>query len=72
MKRYRLRMFDNTVLTKIFWPNVEEVTGDWRLHNKGLDYLGCSLDIIQVTKSRRMILVEHVACMEEKCIQAFG
>jgi hypothetical protein len=70
-KGYRLKIFDNTVMTKIFGPNVEKVTGDWRrMHNKELNYLGCSIDIIHMIKSRRMSLVEHVAYMEEKmCIQ---
>jgi hypothetical protein len=34
---YRLRVFENRVLRKIFGPNREEAIGDWRrLHNEEL------------------------------------
>ena len=35
---YRLGVFQNRVLRKMFGPEREEVTGDWRkLHNEELD-----------------------------------
>jgi hypothetical protein len=34
---YRLRVFENTVLRRIFGPRRDEVTGDWRkLRNEEL------------------------------------
>jgi hypothetical protein len=29
-EEHSLRMFENRVLRKIFWPKKDEVTGDWR------------------------------------------
>jgi hypothetical protein len=46
----RLRMFDNMVLSKIFGPKREEVTGEWRkLHNEELN-LYSSPNIIRMIK----------------------
>jgi len=51
----RLRVFENRVLRGIFGPKRDEVTGEWRkLHNKKLNDLYCSPNIIWVIKSRRM------------------
>jgi hypothetical protein len=34
MEECRLRMFENRVLTRIFGPKRDEITGEWRkLHN---------------------------------------
>jgi hypothetical protein len=47
-----LRMLENRVLRGIFGPKREDVTGEWRkLHNKELNDLYCSPNIVQVTKS---------------------
>jgi hypothetical protein len=36
-EKHRLRVFENRVLRKIFGPQREEVTGEWRrLHNEEL------------------------------------
>jgi len=36
----RLRVFENGVMRRIFGPNRDEVTGDWRkLHNEELNDL---------------------------------
>jgi hypothetical protein len=63
----RLRVFENTVLRRIFGPKRDEATGEWRrLHNEELNDLYSSPTIIRVIKSRIMRWVEHVARMREK------
>jgi hypothetical protein len=50
-----LRVFENRVLTRIFGPKRDEVTGEWRrLHNKELYALYSSPIFILVIKSRIM------------------
>ena len=57
----RLRLFENSVLRRIFGPKRDEVTGEWRkLHNEELNYLYCSPNIVRVIKSRRMRWAGHV------------
>jgi hypothetical protein len=47
----RLRVFENKVLRRIFGPKRDEVTGEWRrLHNKELNALYSSPNIIRVIK----------------------
>jgi len=37
MEEYRLRVFENGVLRRIFWPKMEEVVAVWRrLHKEEL------------------------------------
>jgi hypothetical protein len=60
----RLRVFENRVLTRIFAPKRDEVTGGWRTkHNEELHNLHSSPSIItrRMIKSRRMRWVGHVA-----------
>jgi len=60
----KLRVFENMVLRRIFGPRRDAVTGEWRrLHNKELNDLYCSPNIVRVMKSRRMRWVGHVARM---------
>ena len=62
----RLRVFENRVLRRVFGPERDEVTGEWRkLHNEELSDL-CSLpNVVRVLKSRRMRWAGHVARMGE-------
>ena len=55
------------MLREIFGSRRDEVTGEWRnLHNKELNNLYCSLNIIRMMKSRRMRWVGHVGRMAER------
>jgi hypothetical protein len=50
------------ILSRIFGPKRDEVTGELRrLHNEELYDLYCSSNVIRVTKSRRVRLVGRVA-----------
>jgi len=63
----KLRVFENMVLRRIFGPRRDEVTGEWRrLHNKELNDLYSSPNILRVIKSRRMRWAGHVARMGEE------
>ncbi|KAJ4438577.1 hypothetical protein ANN_14524 [Periplaneta americana] len=65
-EEYRLRLYENKVLTKIFGAKRDEVTGGWRkLHNTELHALYSSPDIIRNIKSRRLRCAGHVARMGE-------
>jgi len=51
----RPRVFENRALRRIFEPNRDEVTGEYRkLHNEELNNLYPSPNIFWVIKSRRM------------------
>ena len=59
-----LRVFENRVLRRIFGPKRDKVTGELRKQrNEELGDLYSSPNIVWVTKSRRMRLVGHIACM---------
>ena len=50
----RLRVFENRILKRIFWPKIDE-NGDWRrLHNEELHSLNRSPNIVRVIASRRL------------------
>jgi hypothetical protein len=58
-------VFENRVLRKILGPKREEVAGGWkRLHNEKLRNLYTSLNIIWVSKSKRVRWAGHVVCTE--------
>ena len=51
----RLRVFENRVLRRVFGPKRDEVRREWRkLHNKELNDLYASLNIVWVIKSSRI------------------
>jgi hypothetical protein len=57
-------VFENRVLRRIFGPERDEVTGEWRkLHNKELHDLYSSPSIIRIIKSQWMRWAGHVARM---------
>jgi hypothetical protein len=57
-----LRVFENTVLRRLFGPQRDEVTGGWRkLHNEELRDLYSSPSIIRTVKSGRTRWAGHVA-----------
>jgi hypothetical protein len=61
-EEHRLRVFENTVLRRIFVPERNEVTGEWRkLHNKELRDLYSLSSIIRIIKFRKVRWAGHVA-----------
>ena len=65
-------MFENKVL-RIFGPKRDKVTREWsKLHNKELNDLYSSPNIVRMITLRRMSWVGHVARMVERPIQGFG
>jgi hypothetical protein len=73
-EEYRLRVFENRVLSRIFGTKMDELAGGWRkLHSEELHGLYSSSSIIRVIKAKRMRWAGHVARMGgERCIQHFG
>jgi len=66
-KEHRLRVFENTLLWRIFGPKRDDVTVEWRkLHDEELNDLYSSPYIDRVIKSRRMKWAGHVAHMGER------
>jgi hypothetical protein len=60
-------VFENRVLGRIFGPNRDEVTREWRrLHYERLHDLYPTPNIILVIKSKIIRWAVHVACMGEK------
>jgi len=66
-EEWKLRVFENMVLRRIFGPRRDEITGEWRrLHKEELNDLYSSHNIVRVIKSRRMRWAGHVARMGEE------
>ena len=66
-EEFRLRVFENRALRRIFGPRRDEVTGEWRkLRNEELNYMYSSPNIIRVIKSRIMRWTGHVERMGER------
>jgi hypothetical protein len=67
IEKHRLRVFENRVLRRIFWPKRDEVTGEWRKpHNAELHGLYSSRNIVRVIKSRRMRWAGYEARIGER------
>ena len=63
----RLSVFENMVLRRIFGPERDEVTGEWRrLHNEERYALYSSPNIIWVINSTRLRWAGHVARVGER------
>jgi hypothetical protein len=61
-----LRVFDSRVLRRIFGPNRDKVTEEWRkLHYEKLNDLN-SPNLVLVINSGRMRWAGHTACMDER------
>jgi hypothetical protein len=66
-EQLRLRAFENMVLRRILGPKRFEVREEWgELHNRELNDLSSSPNIVRVTKSRRMRWAGHVAPMGDR------
>jgi hypothetical protein len=66
-EEHRVRVFENSVLRRIFGRKRDEVTGEWRkLHNDKLYNLYSSPGIIRQIKLRGMRWARHVERMGEE------
>jgi hypothetical protein len=64
---HRRRVFENRALRKIFGPERDGITREWRrLHNKELCYLYSSSNIIRMNKTGRLKWTEHFARLGER------
>jgi hypothetical protein len=61
---YRLRVFENSVLRRIFGPKRDEILGSWgKLHGDQLHTWYSSPNIIGMVKLRKMRWAAYVAHM---------
>ena len=64
-EEYRLTVFENRILSRIFGSKRDE-NGEWRtLHNEELHSLYRSPNIVRLIRSRKLRWAGHVARMEE-------
>jgi len=60
-----MRVFENSLMRRIFGPKRDKITGEWRkLHKKELSDRYSSPNIVWVSKSGRLRWEGHVARME--------
>ena len=60
-------MFENRVFRRIFQPERDKLTGEWRkLQNEEVNDLYSSPNTVRVRKLRRMRWAGHVICMGER------
>ena len=64
-EKYRLKVFENRTLRRIFGPKRDANGERRRLHNEELHSLYRSPNIVRVIKCRRLRWARHVARMEE-------
>jgi hypothetical protein len=70
---HRLRVFENSVLRRIFGSKRDEVIGEWRRpHNEELCDRHSSSDIIDRIKKNEMGGACSACCRQERCLQSFG
>jgi hypothetical protein len=70
-EEHRLRVFENSVLKRIFGPEREE-DGSWRkLHNDEVHSLYSSSNIVRAIKSRRMRWAGHMVRMGGEVVTGF-
>jgi hypothetical protein len=73
-KIYRLKVFENRVLRRIFRPKRDDIIGGWgKLRNEELHNLNPSPRIIGFMKSKTTRWAGHVACIGRSGMRiAFG
>ena len=60
-----MRLFENSILWRIFGPK-KDANGEWRrLHNEEIHSLFSSHNLVRVIKSRSLRWTGHVTRMEE-------
>ena len=66
-EEHRLRVFENSVLRRIFGSKRDEVTRKWKtLHNEELNDMQSWPNVVWVIKSRRIRWAQHVVRMGER------
>jgi hypothetical protein len=66
-------LFGKRVLRRIIIPKRDEIRGGWRkLYNEAFYIMYSLINIIKITKSRRIKREGHVECVGEEGIQGFG
>ena len=69
---HKVRVSESRVLSRIFGPKRDGVTGEWRkLHNEKINDLYSSPNIVRVIKPRRVRWAGHVARMEGEVCTRF-